>query len=162
MPDLFGTQPGTIHGTWKRVLITGSRDWLGPPDVIGRALDKQLADWNLTVIHGDCPDQPGNGRSVDQLAREWAERAILFGMRSGNTIVRHERYPAYWNELGKSAGPIRNRYMVQLGADICLAFPTPSSRGTISCMDLAAAAGIPILNYGTPREGFNNVGAEVL
>jgi hypothetical protein len=134
------------------VLVTGSREW-DYPFVVYRALHDQLEEHGaIVVIHGDCPT------GADAYAREWAERNILTGMRKGEARVGHEPYPAPWNELGKSAGPIRNKYMVQLGADICLAFPTPSSRGTISCMDLAAAAGIPILNYGTPREGFNNVG----
>jgi hypothetical protein len=141
---------------FRHVLVTGSREW-DYPFVVFRALHEQLEEaGSIVVVHGDCPT------GADAYAREWAQRNILTGMRKGEARVGHEAYPAYWDELGKSAGPIRNRYMVQLGADICLAFPTPSSRGTISCMDLAAAAGIPILNYGTPREGFNNVGAEAL
>lgn len=131
-----------------RVLVTGSRQW-DYPFVVFKALHDQLVEHGaLIVVHGDCPS------GADMYARQWATMNILTCMRKGEAYIGHEAYPAYWNELGKSAGPIRNKYMVELGADICLAFPTPTSRGTISCMDLAAAAGIPIVNYGTPRENF--------
>lgn len=130
-----------------RVLITGSREW-GDPFAISKALAEQLLDQErIIVIHGNCPT------GADAYAKEWAQRNILTQMRRGEANIGHEAYPAYWNELGKSAGPIRNKYMVDLGADICLAFPTASSRGTISCMDLAVAAGVPVINYGTLPEG---------
>lgn len=45
--------------------------------------------------------------------------------------------------------PIRNKQMVELGADLCLAFPDHpkghGSRGTWNCIDLAQQAGIPVL-----------------
>jgi hypothetical protein len=129
-----------------RVLVTASRE---PDSVTGhRALVHQKLDERLmvygriTVVHGDCPT------GGDLYAREWAELQILMGMRQGEAWVRHEAYPALWGEFDKAAGPIRNKYMVMLEADECIGFPMPSSRGTISCMDLAAAAGIPIINYG--------------
>jgi hypothetical protein len=133
------------------VLITGSREWDYPFVVYGALHDQLVEHGRIVVVHGDCPT------GADRDARDWATRNILTGMRKGEAIVGHEAYPAYWTELGKSAGPIRNKDMVDLGADICLAFPTPSSRGTISCMDLASAAGIHVVNYGTPREGYENV-----
>lgn len=133
----------------RRVLITGSREWL-TTDMISLALAMELESFpTITVVHGDCPS------GADLYARRWAEERILTDMRQGVATVRHEAYPAYWDELGKSAGPIRNKYMVDLGADVCLAFPTPSSRGTISCMKLAQAAGIEVVNLGTLPEGVN-------
>ena len=126
-----------------RVLVTGSRRWCDDA-LVHSLLDERLTEQGfITVIHGDCPT------GADKFARTWAERAILLDMRQNFANIRHEPYPAYWNELGKSAGPIRNRYMVELGADVCLAFPDAESRGTVSCMKFARAAGIPVLNYGT-------------
>lgn len=125
-----------------RVLVTGSREW-ADRSMIHEVLDDKLFEHEfITVIHGDCPT------GADLHARGWAEESILADMRRGEARVRHEAYPAFWDELGKSAGPIRNKYMVMLDADECIAFPTASSRGTVSCMKLAQAAGIPVINYG--------------
>lgn len=134
----------------KRILVTGSREW-EDQDAVWMALHRQLQpDWGpVTVVHGDCPT------GADLFARRWAEAMILRGMNVGAAWLHHEPYPARWDELGKSAGPIRNKYMVQLGADICLAFPTTSSRGTVGCMKLAQAAGIEVVNLGTLPEGVN-------
>ena len=54
------------------------------------------------------------------------------------------RHPADWDKHGKAAGMIRNREMVALGADICLAFPIGRSPGTRACIREAQRAGIPV------------------
>jgi hypothetical protein len=60
-----------------------------------------------------------------------------------------EIHRADWNTHGRAAGPIRNKEMVNLGADLCLAFPDhpkgQGSRGTWNCIDLAHQSGIPVL-----------------
>jgi hypothetical protein len=45
------------------------------------------------------------------------------------------------------AGLARNRLMVELGADICLAFVRNGSRGASHCAALAEEAGIPVRRY---------------
>lgn len=59
-----------------------------------------------------------------------------------------EVHRADWNTHGRAAGPIRNKEMVNLGADLCLAFPDhpkgQGSRGTWGCIDLAHQAGISV------------------
>lgn len=59
-----------------------------------------------------------------------------------------EVHRADWNTYGRTAGPIRNKEMVNLGADLCLAFPDhpkgQGSRGTWGCIDLAYQSGIPV------------------
>ena len=50
-----------------------------------------------------------------------------------------------WKNLGRKAGPLRNQKMVDLGADICIAFPQGESRGTRNCMKLADKAGIEVV-----------------
>ena len=117
-----------------RILITGSRDFSD------KTLAQQALVWvanvagvenpaDVTVVHGDA-------RGADTLL---AEVAASYGC-----VV--EAHPARWDELGKRAGAIRNCEMVALGADVCLAFPMPDSRGTFHCMREAEKAGIPVVN----------------
>lgn len=128
---------------WHRILVTGSREWDEPTAVYIALHERLMEHGRITVVHGDCPT------GADRHARQWAEARILEGMRLGEAYIRHEAYPAPWEEFDKSAGPMRNKYMTQLEADECLAFPTPSSRGTVSCMKFAQGAGIPIDMLGT-------------
>jgi hypothetical protein len=116
----------------RRVLVTGSRDW---PDKapIYRALYFQriiAGDDGMIVVHGACPT------GADAIADHWAHHFYP-------DHVKAEPHPANW-DLGKKAGPLRNQAMVDLGADICLGFPMPSSRGTYDCMQRARAAGIQV------------------
>jgi hypothetical protein len=118
-----------------KILITGSRVW-SDVDVVRRALFDALPGMyinapDITVIHGGAP---GADTIADILAHG-------LGMNV-------EEYPARWDLYRDGAGPIRNQYMVDLGAAVCLAFPFPSSKGTWDCMDRAEAAGIPVENHG--------------
>jgi hypothetical protein len=89
----------------------------------------------ITIVHGDAP-------GLDSIAREWA---IV-------SCTAEEPHPADWEKHGKKAGYLRNFEMVQLGADVCLAFPLGESKGTRMCMDLARAAGIPVMDFGVANE----------
>jgi SLOG family YspA-like protein len=118
-----------------RVLVTGSRDWEG---IYGEAriqtilnIVLALADslgQKLTIAVGDCP------RGADAIVDRWCLR------REDQVTV--ERYSARW-DLGKQAGPIRNRVMVNDGADMCLAFLRNGSRGAALTAALAREANIP-------------------
>lgn len=110
-----------------RVLVTGSRDW-HDVDVVFAALSEVCTEVGTVVVHGDCPT------GADRIASDWCQT---------QRDIFEEKHPANW-KFGKSAGPIRNQHMVDLGADICLAFPLPESRGTRHCMTAAAKAGIPV------------------
>lgn len=117
-----------------RILVTGSRDFRDT-DLAKRALVwaanvagvDNPAD--VTVVHGDA-------RGADSVM---AKVAASFGC-----VI--EGHPARWDELGKRAGIVRNCEMVDLGADVCLSFPLPGSRGTWHCMREAEKAGIPVVN----------------
>jgi len=132
-----------------RVLVTGSRDW-DDRDAIYRALhvevmekfgrkgyddDGHFVDWlcpdNLTLVHGDCPT------GADRIADDWAL----------SHWIHVERHPAEWKKFGKPAGFIRNKEMVERGADLCLAFIKNNSRGAGMTADLAEKAGIKTLRY---------------
>ncbi len=105
-----------------RILVTGSRFWT-QKDVIRQAL--AAAPAGSTVVHGAAR---GADRLADAVAKELG--------------FTPEPYPADWTGLKKRAGSVRNQKMVDLGADVCLAFPGPESKGTWDCVKKARAAGI--------------------
>jgi hypothetical protein len=120
-----------------RILITGTRED-GPHCVKVVEVVSQLwldmdqpnfAEW--TIVHGNC--QTG----VDSIAETIAN---VKGMQS-------EAHPADWERWGKSAGPRRNQEMVDLGADLVLAFPKGASRGTRGCLKMAQEAGLKVVVY---------------
>lgn len=154
-----------------RILITGSRDWTDYP-AIYRALIKACDENGLnyepdeygntmpdpskiTVVEGGCPT------GADFIADQWCV---------GNMFVP-EVHKADWDRFGKSAGFIRNKHMVSLGADLCLAFilrctrcstkaegrgphephsgvlMTHGSHGATHTALLAEEAGIPTVRY---------------
>ena len=119
-----------------RVIVTGSRDWTGVYATwrIHTILELVLAladalGRKLTVVHGDCPT--GADRTVDNWAR-----------RRENIGVSVESLPADWRALGKRAGPIRNRAMIERGADMCIGFVKGESKGTRITLAMAQEAGI--------------------
>lgn len=117
-----------------RILVTGTRDVTPLLErTVCAALEDAFAALSpaqratAVVVHGAA-------RGADTVAGFWA-------LTSGLTAERH---PADWDRHGPGAGPVRNREMVAAGADVCLAFPRPSSAGTWDCVRKAAHAGIPV------------------
>lgn len=120
-----------------RVLVTGSRTW-DDARVLRAALNEVLTDLPqlntpVVVVHGDCPT------GADRMASVWVRDL------RGNPlfVATEEKHPANWQMEGKRAGFIRNARMVNLGADLCLAFIKDGSRGASHTAGLAEAAGIP-------------------
>lgn len=127
-----------------RVLVTGSRDWDDIP-TLRRALNDVLTKLPnfatpVIVVHGDCP----NG--ADRQASAWVQDA-----KDGPLFaVSEEKHPANWRPAGqidRGAGFRRNAEMVNLGADLCLAFIKDGSRGASHTADLAEQAGIPVRRF---------------
>lgn len=113
-----------------RVLITGDRNHTNY-DLIESAL---MTVWEAShrpeffiVVHGDAT-------GADTLAAAAASQ-------HGWPVEPH---PADWDRFGRGAGHKRNQEMVDLGADLCLAFPMPGSRGTWDCVRRARLASIPV------------------
>lgn len=118
-----------------RILVTGSRDWTDRA-TIERALRDALlslgAGPDAVLVQGEC-----HLGGADIIAKEiWQGWGLDV-----------ESHPAEFGPDGRVLGPKRNAHMVSLGADLCLAFPLPSSRGTRNCMRLAREAGIPVRTY---------------
>lgn len=130
-----------------RILITGSRDWPDEEfvwDMIDLAVRHRSAfdcdHKTITVVHGACP------KGADFHAANYCEDQASFLEAEGITLVE-ERHPANWKDLGKRAGFARNEHMVNLGADICLAFIKDNSRGASHTANLAEERGISTRRY---------------
>lgn len=132
-----------------RILVTGSRDF-DRVEMIRLA----LATIREQEFFADAVLVHGAARGADRIAAE--QWKALGGVT--------EPHPAQWNRCVPecmhgprprrggyswcpSAGIRRNRHMVQLGADICLAFSRGESSGTASCIAFARRAGIHTLVF---------------
>ena len=119
---------------FARVLVTGSREWTDFT-FIRRMLD--VADVRvgpIRLVHGGA-------RGADQLAAS--------AQRLNHPTWPIEEHLADWSLYGKVAGMVRNRHMVDLGADLCLAFILDGSRGATMCADLAEKSGIETWRFNT-------------
>jgi hypothetical protein len=117
-----------------RILVTGSRDW-DDYDLVRDALTMAIyQNVPAVIVHGACP------RGADAIASWWIRRYRFLGLTE-------ERHPANWQLNGKRAGFIRNAHMVNLGADVVLAFIKDGSRGASHTAALAEAAGIPVRRW---------------
>lgn len=107
-----------------RILVTGSRDW-DDWNKIEEVLFKRL-DNGVVLVSGNCPT--GADHIAETLWELW-----------GGEVERHS---ADWDKHGKRAGYVRNQEMVDLGADICIAFIKNNSKGASMTARLAEEAGI--------------------
>lgn len=98
--------------------------------------DAERVDAILSRLHAErtivCIIE-GGARGADWLAAQWAKA----------NRVQHKRFPANWARDGRRAGPIRNAFMLQLGAPhAVVAFPGGS--GTADMINRAKAANVPV------------------
>lgn len=124
-----------------RILVTGSRDWEDAA-TLNEALrlaayEFQAHRLGLIVVHGGCPT------GADLMAHNWIEAHPMLAFY---VPVIEEVHRPDWVQ-GASAGPWRNRRMVDRGADVCLAFIRNNSRGATHCAEYAENSGIEVRYY---------------
>src|SRR5678809_778300 len=113
-----------------KVLFTGDRKWRPEYEKALIEVFDELQDWKgeVKIIVGDCPT--GVDASVAVLANTYKIPCHVEG--------------ADWGRYGKGAGMIRNKAMVDLKPDICIAchHDLTQSKGTKDCTKQAIRAGI--------------------
>lgn len=115
-----------------RILVTGSRKWTD-----AHAVDRELGAIARRIVQEgqDVVLVHGAATGLDTIAADEATHR-------GWTVEPH---PAEEHGSWPYCGPLRNQAMVDLGADLCLAFPTADSRGTWDCVKRANKAGIRVI-----------------
>lgn len=112
-----------------KICVCGGRNYT-EYKVLSKVLNEARQIYGpFTLVHGDA-------KGADSMAKNWAI--------SNN--VEHQAYPAKWDVFGDSAGPIRNRQMLDAGFDMLIAFP--GGRGTANMISITNQAGIPVLEIG--------------
>ena len=93
---------------------------------------KQTVSQCVEIVSGHC-------EGADSLAEKWAE----------NKGASLKIFPANWTKYKKSAGPIRNKQMVDyitcFNDKLVVAFVSPNSKGTRNTISLAKKNNIPVL-----------------
>jgi len=110
-----------------RILVCGGRDY-SDKDFLEKTLERLSKKYkDLTLICGMC-------RGADMMAYSWAK----------SRDIPVEEYHADWNRYGHSAGPIRNREMIQDGKpDLVIAFP--GGKGTADTVRVAKQVNIQVI-----------------
>lgn len=125
--------------TTLRILITGSRTWPKPAWVMESIVDYMTEYFaqgvSFVVVQGEA-------KGADLQAKEAAK-----ALKTAGWPITYERHPADWGQHGRKAGYLRNKKMVDLGADVCLAFIHNGSKGATMCASLAAQKDIPVRHY---------------
>jgi hypothetical protein len=116
-----------------RILFSGSRTFYDDQVVIlmlERLIEKTKNPSAITVVHGGAP-------GLDSIV----------GILAKSRGMQVEIHRADWHIHGKAAGVLRNQKMVDLGADLVVAYPLPGGSGTQDCIQRAVKTGIPTLVY---------------
>lgn len=114
-----------------RILVCGGRNY-SDKEKLERTLDELHAETIITdVIHGAAS-------GADNMAGVWARA----NRREDERYIREWRFPADWDGLGKAAGPIRNKQMIEAKPDLVIAFP--GGKGTANMVKLARETNIEV------------------
>lgn len=120
------SSPGRTSSPSRRILICGTREYI--PELNHKL--HQIID----SLHKDDIIITGGYKGIDL-------EATVYAQKKGFTV---EVFPADW-KLGKKAGPIRNKKMIDSKIDYAYAFPYPTleqSKGTYNCVQQLRERGI--------------------
>src|SRR5215469_18772214 len=117
-----------------RILVTGSRTWTDRTTIYRALVEWMATDETGHPLHDQMILIHGGAIGADRIAGNFAN-AMGWGV---------EIHPAEWGTYGKRAGILRNVKMVDLGADIVLAFIRDYSPGATHCATYAGACGLPV------------------
>lgn len=133
-----------------RILVTGSREWTDAQKVRDHLL-LYSGGRGTVLVHGD--NRRGADRIAAGIAAEWPwvlepHPANWIGPCRDTCRPGHRR--TRWRdgvEYCPAAGNYRNQDMVDLGADVCIAFFSGGAvnRGTTDCASRAHKAGIRVI-----------------
>lgn len=119
-----------------RLLVCGGRHF-EDYTLLNNILNKVLKDTMLTP--NDVEIVSGHCKGADMLGEKWAEE--------NNASVKI--FPADWVKYKRSAGPIRNKEMIDYIScfenKMVVAFVSPNSKGTKQTISLAEKNKIPII-----------------
>lgn len=118
------------------ILICGGRHFCDynmlKSTVLSHINSRGIPYQNIEIISGHCPGADALG---EQFAKEHNATLKIF--------------PARWKEYGRSAGPIRNKEMVDYISafenKVVIAFVSPNSKGTRNTIALARKASIDVI-----------------
>lgn len=113
-----------------KILVCGGRDTKFSYEDFYKEMIKQIEDiddwYSIVIIHGGA-------RGIDSFAHKLAKDICC------DRLV----YPANWALYGKSAGPLRNKQMLEEGKpNLVIAFP--GGKGTAHMVKIAKEAGVPV------------------
>lgn len=122
-----------LRSTFK-VLVCGGRYYADKARLFA-LLDEMHSDRPITLL------AQGGAGGADSLAREWAL----------DRVVPCATFDAPWTKRGRSAGPIRNAWMLSIVApDLVVAFP--GGAGTEDMVRRAHRAAVRVRRVSPPTE----------
>lgn len=122
-----------------RILVTGSRDWhdgQAIKDALKTAVRENIRYGEFVLVHGAC--HTGADLTAHFVWQAFQQAKVP------TTLLDAEQYPGGLFPTFK----VRNQFMVDLGADVCLAFATKWASGTGQTARMARRAGIRTIDYG--------------
>lgn len=115
-----------------RVIVRGSANWADQGEVFESLNRLYLQRGPFVLVHG------AGATGSDHAVQVWMQTA---GQSLGCFEVPH---PADFEQHGKHARSIRDKGLVDIGADLVLVFSTPGDEEAQQVVDLAKEAGIPV------------------
>lgn len=125
----------------KRVIIAGNREF-NDYDMLRRCVDTILHD--DFAAHTPLEFVSGHAHGADELGEKYFHKQI-----NGTGDYKLTLFPADWGKYGRSAGPIRNREMVNYAGDdgVLIAFWDGTSPGTRNVINEAIEHGLEVHVY---------------